>query len=464
MTLTVFVRSKSASQPGRSIQLWLSRPDTQRVDQLESSSRQDGFTLVEMLFVIAITAVAFLGLAAMLAGASKSLATAKTRSQANEVATQGIEDLQRYDFNDLGLCPGASDPAPATIPASLAGLTTVQLANCSSGSLVYEEPCSPPTATLSSFAVPRQTYTCTRNGITYDVNRYVMWADTAHTAKRLAVYLGWTDSSGKHQVAQESSLRSPNAASVIGLTPPQFVSAAVTAPDPVVIAADGTLQSTMTFTASTSGLTSADQVYVTLDTLTVQPDLSVAALPTQFPLISGDGVNWSLTLPGVTPPQFGAGSQYVTFTEVRSSSDGKANSKIAGTTVTFCPATGCPAGLPTITGASVSPTTIDIDSAGVLTSTFTVSASTTGLDLSATVTATLQTQTGAASLQLQPNGSCIVGGACNNWSATFSQGGLNLRFLPGNQVFYLTATLPVGGTGGTNGSSAVRTTNTVTFG
>jgi type II secretory pathway pseudopilin PulG len=434
------------------------------VDQAEPRSREDGFTLVELLFVIAITAFAFLALAAMLAGALRSLGTAKTRSQANEVATQGIEDLQRYDFNDLGLCPGASDPAPATTPASLAGLTTVQLANCSSGSLVYEQPCAPPSATLTSFAVPRQTYTCTRSGITYSVSRYVMWADTAHTAKRLAVYLDWTDRAGNHQVAQESSLRSPDAASVIGLTPPQFVSVSASAPNPVLIAADGTLQSTMTFTASTSGLTAADSVYVTLDTLTTQPDLSVAALPSQFPLVSGDGINWSLTLPGATPPLFGAGSQYVTFTEVRSSSDGKANSKIAAATVTFCPATGCPAGLPTMTAASVSPTTIDIDSAGVLASTFTVSATTTGLDLTATVTATLQTQTGAASLQLQPSGSCIVGGACNNWSATFSPGGLNLRFLPGNQVFYLTATLPVSGAGGTNGSSAVRATNTVTFG
>ena len=426
-------------------------------------SRQDGFTLVELLVVISITAFVFLALASLLAGAAKSLSIAKTRSQANEVATQGIEDLQRYDFNDLGVCSGVADPAPATVPASLTGLTSVQLANCGSGSIVYEQPCSPPGGALTSFAVPRQTYTCTKSGITYDVSRYVMWADTAHTAKRLAVYLGWTDQAGLHQVAQESSLRSPNAASVIGLTPPQFVSVSVSAPNPVVIAADGTLQSSMTFSASTSGLTASDQVYVTLDTLTVQPDLSVAALPEQFPLASGDGVNWSVTLPGSPAPQFGAGSQYVIFTEVRSSSDGKANSKIAPSTLTFCPAAGCPAGLPTITTATVSPSTINIDSSGVLQSTFTVSATTTNLDIAATVTVTLQTQTGAASLTLPPSNSCVSGGTCNNWTATFAPGGLNLRFQPGNQVLYLTATQPVGGAGGTNGSSAVATTNTVTF-
>jgi prepilin-type N-terminal cleavage/methylation domain-containing protein len=438
------------------------------VDRFTPRPREGGFTLIEMLIVMSITAVVFLALAVLLAGAMRSLGVAKSRSQANEIATQGIEDLQRYDFNDLGVCPDAAHPAPATTPASLTTPTLLQpalLANCGSASIVYEQPCSPPSGTLSSFAVPLQTYVCVRNGISYSVNRYVMWADPPHTAKRLAVYLSWTDRAGLHQVAQESSLRSPNAASVIGITPPLFVTVAVAAPTPVVIAADGTLQSTITFSADTTGLTTpaTDKVFVTLNTLITQPDLTVAALPTQFPL-AFNGTNWSLTLPGATPPIFGAGSQYVTFTEVRAGGDGKANSKISPTTLTFCPAAGCPAVLPTISAGTVSPTTINIDSSGVLQSTFTVTATTTNLDIAATVTATLQTQTGAASLTLPASNSCVSGGSCNTWTATFAPGGLNLRFLPGNQVLYLTATQPVGGAGGTNGSSAVATTNTVTFG
>ena len=103
------------------------------MDQVEPRPREGGFTLVEMLVVISITAFVFLALAALLAGAARSLAVAKTRTQANEIATQGIEDLQRYDFNDLGVCSGAADPTPATIPASLTGLTSVQLANCGFG-------------------------------------------------------------------------------------------------------------------------------------------------------------------------------------------------------------------------------------------------------------------------------------------------------------------------------------------
>src|SRR5437868_7011487 len=224
-----------------------------------------GFTVVELVVVLAITTIAFTALAATMASGLKALSIQKTRSQGNQLATQGIEDLQRYDFNDLGLCSGAADPAPATVPATLAGLTSVQLPNCGSASLVYERPCAPPSGTLPTFAVPRQTYTCTRNRVSYNVSRFILWADAAHTGKRLAVFVSWSDQVGAHQISQQSSLRSPNAASVIGIAPPQFVAVSVSAPSPVLIAADGTLQSPISFTASTNGLTAGDQVYVTLN-------------------------------------------------------------------------------------------------------------------------------------------------------------------------------------------------------
>jgi prepilin-type N-terminal cleavage/methylation domain-containing protein len=425
-------------------------------------SEESGFTLIELVVVLMITAVAFTALAAMLAGTMKGLSISKTRAQANELATQGIEDLQRFDFDDLGLCPGVSDPAPS-LPASLTGLATVQLPNCTVGTVIYEQPCSPPVGTLTTFAVPRQSYLCVKNNVSYTVNRYIRWTDASHTGKRLAVYVLWNDQVGGHQISQESSLRSPNAASIIGNPPPQFVNVSATAPSPVLIDTDGTLLSTITFAATTNGLTSVDTVYVTLDTLTTQSDGTVAALPTQFTLTSGNGINWTATIPGSQVPKFGAGSQYVTFTEVRAS-DAKANSRIVSTPLTFCPNGGCPSNLPTISSASVSPALIDIDSAGVLQSTFTVSVSTTNLTTDSSVTALAQTQTGAASLIIQPSNSCVVGGSCNSWTSTFAKGSTNLRFLPGNQVFYITAITPVNGSGGTNGSSTVGTTNTVTLG
>jgi type II secretory pathway pseudopilin PulG len=423
--------------------------------------REGGFTVIELVVVLGITTIAFTALAASLGTGMKALSVQKTRSQGNQLATQGIEDLQRYDFNDLGMCTGTADPAPAAVPPSLSGLSSVQLPNCGSSSLVYGQPCAPPGTALATFAVPRQTYTCVKNSVTYSVSRYVVWTDDAHTGKRLAVFVEWTDQVGRHQISQQSSLRSPNAASVIGVAPPQFVSVAVGAPNPAVIDSMGALQSTITFTASTTGLSASDRVYVTLNTLTTQPGGTVAALPTQYPLASGDGNNWSASLPGSSAPVFGAGSQYAVFTEVRTSSDGKANSKIALTTLRFCPTGGCPSGLPTISAATASPTAINIDSSGLLQSTFTITVSTANVPFESSVSATLQTQTGAASLQLRPSTACTAGGQCNTWQATFSSGGVNFRFMPGNQPFYITATAPVSGSA--NGSSAVATTNTVTF-
>ena len=424
---------------------------------------EEGFTLLELVVALALSAFAFAALASMLLGGMKALSVQKTRSQGNEFATQAIEDLQRFDFNDLGLCPSTSDPSPTTVPTSVQGLTTVQLANCSSGSLVYEQPCVPLISTLSTFPVPRQTYACTSNNISYSVSRFVVWADAAKTAKRLAVYVSWRDAVGAHQVAQESSLRSPNSASIIGISPPQFVSVSVSAPSPALIASDGTLQSTIVLSAVTNGLTASDSVSVTLNTLVTQPDGTVAAVPTQFTLSSADGVNWSLTLPGNPAPLFGAGSQYVTFTEVRSSGDGKANSRVASSTIGFCQSGGCPANLPSIASATVSPTSINIDTGGVLQSTFTISVTTANLSTDATVTALVQTQTGASSIQLQPSTSCLAGESCNSWSTTVAPGTVNFRFSPGNQTFFITATQPVSGSGGTSGSSAVATTNTVLF-
>jgi prepilin-type N-terminal cleavage/methylation domain-containing protein len=258
---------------------------------------QDGFTLIELVMALAISAFAFLALATMLAGTLRALSVGKTRAQGNEVATQGIEDLQRLDFNDLGVCAtgaGGSDPAPV-VPSSLTSFTSVALPNCS-GSVVYEQPCAPPAGNLTTFAVPKQTYTCVRNKITYTVNRYIMWADSPqNTAKRLAVYVSWTDQAGLHQVAQESSLRSPNAASVIGLSPPQFVNVSAS-PANIAIEADGSPDTAIALSANTNGLTASDSVYATLYTLTTQPDLSILPLPTEFVLTSADGAQWSTTI------------------------------------------------------------------------------------------------------------------------------------------------------------------------
>jgi hypothetical protein len=93
-----------------------------------------------------------------------------------------------------------------------------------------------------------------------------------------------------------------------------------------------------------------------------------------------------------------------------------------------------------------------------------LSVTTTNLTTESTVTALIQTQQGAASLQVKPSTACVAGGQCDSWTSTYAPGSVNLRFLPGSQQFYVTATLPASGLGGTNGSSAVKTTNAAVFG
>ena len=72
---------------------------------------EEGFTLIEMVIALAIGAVAFTALAAVLMVSLKAVAVQKTRTRANEIATQGIEDLQRFDYDHLGLC--AAPPGDA---------------------------------------------------------------------------------------------------------------------------------------------------------------------------------------------------------------------------------------------------------------------------------------------------------------------------------------------------------------
>src|SRR6266511_4821277 len=118
-----------------------------------ASRRSDGFTLIELLAALGIAAIAVLALAGGLAAALKLSGLQKVRTQGNELATQAIEDLQRLDYDHLGVCTPA--------PGAPSGLTdAAYLANCSSPS--YEEPCTP-----TAGQVPDTSYPCTRRGITY---------------------------------------------------------------------------------------------------------------------------------------------------------------------------------------------------------------------------------------------------------------------------------------------------------
>ncbi|MDQ3756456.1 MAG: prepilin-type N-terminal cleavage/methylation domain-containing protein, partial [Actinomycetota bacterium] len=217
-----------------------------------AAAREDGFTLVEMVVTVTVIAVLFLAVAVMLDSGLRALSVAKARARGNDIATAGIEDLQRYSFNNLALCHAPTGTPPAGLES------TVKLAVCpveTAGTLEqaaeYEDPCNDPAG-----SIPRREYTCRRNNVEYSVKRHIAWVDAVQTTKRLAVFVEWTDAAGNHRVAQQSSLRAPDQSAITGLAPPKFTGTGpvVSAPNPVAVTATNTLASTISFTATTENL------------------------------------------------------------------------------------------------------------------------------------------------------------------------------------------------------------------
>ena len=385
---------------------------------------EDAFTLIEMVVALAVGAMAFAALGGILLGGLKAVAVQKTRTRANDIATQGIEDLQRFDYNHLGLCAAPPGDAPT-------GLSdTVFLPNCTSPT--YEQPCP-----LQAGTVPNSSYTCSAANIQYSVRRYVAWADSSHAVKRLAVFVDWTDTVGKHEVAQQSSLRAPDAGSVVGLPPPAFstvsilVDGAPAGSSNQVKLVNGIVASSVTFQATTTGI--PDSVVVAFSSLVNdQPATSTLPLTT----LDG-GSTWSAVLPaGSSQFTFGAGTQYITFVVARSA-DGKVNSIPSTSVVTFvnCQSGGVscstPPQAPGFAATNVSPSSPHIDSSGALCGTVAVTATTTNTTTSDMVNVSFATLQGPYTVQLtSTNGS--------DWSGTLSPSS-GYRFAAGSTHLYLTA-------------------------
>lgn len=244
-----------------------------------AAKNEGGFTMMEMVVAISVLAVVVLAVSGVIGSGLRALAAAKARARANEMATQGIEDLQRLSFNNLGLCA----PPPGTPPAGLE--TNVDL-DCSGAGITFAHPCG------ATGLVPATTYTCTDNNVTYSVKRYVAWVDALQTTKRLAVFVEWTDLAGNHRVSQQSSLRAPDQSAITGLTPPKFTSAPSFGPVQVNVDAAGHLTSSVTLNATTSDLHKPASTLLKTAIAAHQPndqiDISVAAgTGTLFPPYNG---------------------------------------------------------------------------------------------------------------------------------------------------------------------------------
>jgi prepilin-type N-terminal cleavage/methylation domain-containing protein len=411
----------------------------------------EGFTVLELMVALAISAIVLVALSTTLGAALRLAGLQKTRTQGNELATQAIEDLQRLDYDHLGVCA----PPSGTAPAGLGD--PVYLANCTSPT--YAEPCTP---TIGQ--VPAASYSCVRLGISYQVRRYIAWGDSAHAAKRLAVLVDWTDQAGTHQVAQQSSLRSPDQGSVVGLSPPSFTATSVlvngvaaSTTNPVKLV-EGVVQTPITFQATANGI--PDSVFVGF--LTLSGTSPVTATLQLTP--SGTPGGWAATLPaGSSQFSFGAGTQYITFVAVRSA-DGKVNSQPNAQLVTLltcqpgpsnCAASPNP---PSLSNLTVTPNSPHIDSAGLLCGNLTVTATAGNLTTSDTVTASFQTLAGPYSVELtSTNGS--------SWSGVIPASA-GYHFPAGSQPIYVSAAQAYTPTASPPeyGSTAAAASSALTFG
>ncbi|HEX2698982.1 MAG TPA: hypothetical protein VHM89_02120 [Acidimicrobiales bacterium] len=404
-------------------------------------SREGGFTIIELTVAMGLAAFVFAALASLLGASLRTLAVQKARTEGNEVATQGIEELQRLAYPALGVCTSAPDPpdefvlrapplnCPSPVPAGYG-----------------EDPCN---VTTAGAGVPKPVYACLRNNITYNVRRYVAWGDPGQTTKRMAVFVNWVDRVGRHEVSQQSSLRAPGQSDLFGLEPPAFSGIPTANPSTVIVNGDGTLPNgtSVVLSATTTNLVSTDKVFAVFNTI----DDDGNETSSSKMLSSGNGSSWTGTISDADGFRFGAGTMFYTFSAIRVS-DGKANSTFTGGTNKFCapPDTTCGGSqYPRLTAVTVAPSSdgpnIGVDASGTLgPDRIDFTASTTNTQPADRVAVTFQTSAGAVTTLLQSTSpTCDATTTCT-WSGSVSKNS-GYGFPAGTRKFYFSVNQIAGG-------------------
>ena len=89
----------------------------------------------------------------------------------------------------------------------------------------------------------------------------------------MAVFVDWTDSAGPHQVSQQSSLRSPTEASIIGASIPSLTLPSA-APTNVPVTSAGKLTRNIALSVNATALGTDDRVFAKFLTLSMPPAAS----------------------------------------------------------------------------------------------------------------------------------------------------------------------------------------------
>ena len=378
----------------------------------------DGFTIVELAVSIGLAGFVFAAVAAVMLGGMRSLAVSKARTQGNEIATQAIEDLQRFGYAQLGLCA-----EPAAPPS---GLTNTVILEGGCAGATVEDSCNNPSGTAIS-----SSYTCARNNITYNVSRYIAWSNPEHTAKRLAVFVNWRDAVGLHTVSQQSSVRAPGVADIVGLKPPTLSNPKLLVTE--VALQGGKLQAPVPVEITASGMVNTDQVAVAFSALDPYGQPTSGSV---F-LTSGDGVLWTGEITAEKEFTFGPGTQFLTFRALRAK-DGKQTAAVATDLLKFCETSGCPADSNPLFSPPSVPETVGIHPSGAIKNSFTVSVTTKNVTSADQVSFLFMTADGLRSLGLQIDTSEACTTDSCRWTATVTPTN-GYKFTAGPQFLYFTA-------------------------
>lgn len=408
-----------------------------------ATASDDGFTIVEMVIAISISAIIFMALAFTLGSALTGLGAQKTRIRANDLAAEAIDDLQRLDYAQLGHCSTPSPPYPSGVRA--VDIVPLSGAPCLGAAA---EPCTPTSGTR-----PADTYTCRPDSVievTYTVRRFVVWNDPGQSDKRLVVHVSWADRVGPHSLVQQSVLRPPVQRRPEGTVAPTIVSATIS-PDPATIRTRNGVPSdgdSLSMSVSTTGLSGADKVYATLLTVTDEGTTGRGGIQ----LTSSGGTTWTGTLDASTAAAAGIllpkGSQRLVFTAERGA-DSRIASIVAPTSVRFCPADvdpTCAAGMPTLSTPTVTPAPATEAHQGArrLTNDPQISVVTSDVEAAGSVSFTVATTAGVVTLPMAPSSGCST--ASCTWTGTLSQN-TGYLFPAGTQRIYVAGVRADGTTG-----------------
>ncbi len=172
-----------------------------------SANRESGFSLVEVIVATMLMGIGIAGAASVLASSSRTAATASHRSQASHLAVAEIETIRAMSYDLVAI-----DPEAKGFEKEFDGRETVTSDELGEPATKKPAILSPiGTAPRSDIVMPYEEVKIA--DMTFTVFRHVTWAaagpDT-QTIKRsykvINIIIRWTDSSGQHEVQQETGL------------------------------------------------------------------------------------------------------------------------------------------------------------------------------------------------------------------------------------------------------------------